>query len=624
MKLKKQIAMALAALTASSCFAACTPPAPGGTGSSGNTSTENSSVVDDNAPDYSGYDNQFLFYCYMPPNDGTWTADDGTPMYAGEDFRTTERYQEYKDCGFDLLMMQHSGKFDGTQVWEESITKMVMDRALAAGLDQIIVTDIRLQELSEGIVYLDEEGNPDPEGKLKSNSIHLADANRNGIKMEIDLLGEGLIGEHSPFKSEEQVDEYVRFCMEPYMNYDGFYGVQLKDEPNFKHVTFYGDTYRSIKRVCPDAFVQYNLNQIYTDPTYFWGYPDWEGSTTNYLDKKVPGWRDNVMIDVSEDTVKTLLVEEAAEKGNMLAAEDITPYQINSKIDELLDDYITATILANKDAIEEDGYERYGNYLRAYIDHTGADYIMWDSYPLQGTGIREAYIRSLQVTANVCKEKGVAFANTTQAQCEIVPSTKQVKIRAMDEECARYLNNMLIGMGVKQIVYYTYFNKGWSKESIYPDGTSFITHYGERTDMYYFMQKILAENQKFAPTILNFEYVTSNAYTVAPSTYSSNHVKYAEKDNTFQKVQSFEINKECALVSELYDDENDRYMYMVQNVVDPEYQGAKAYQTATITFKSGYTRALVYKNGEMTKVTLNNGKYTVKQHAGEAVFILPY
>jgi hypothetical protein len=96
----------------------------------------------------------------MPPNDGTWYANDGTPMYAGEDYRNTARYKEYKDCGFDLLMMQHSGKFNGEQAWEESITKMVMDQAWAAGIDKIIVTDIRLQELSEGIVYFDENDKP--------------------------------------------------------------------------------------------------------------------------------------------------------------------------------------------------------------------------------------------------------------------------------------------------------------------------------------------------------------------------------------------------------------------------------------------------------------------------------
>ena len=606
MKLKRKIATALATVSALCCFSSCSLPF-------GNEGT---------APDYSGYDNQFLFYCYMPPNDGTWYANDGTPMYAGEDYRNTARYKEYKDCGFDLLMMQHSGKFNGTEAWEESITKKVMDQAWAAGIDKIIVTDIRLQELSEGIVYFDENGKPFPDG---STSINYSDANRNGVKMEIDLLAEDLVCEGGPFQTEAELDEYVAYCMAPYQDYHGFYGVQLKDEPNFKHVTFYGDTYRSIKRVCPTAFVQYNLNQVYVDPDYFWGYPGWEGSTRLYLDANFAGWREE-SLDLSDETIiAEMKAEELSENPSAdVEAMTFSKYQIELYIGEKLEKQITMAIAANKKAIVEDGFERYGNYLRAYIDNTGADYIMWDSYPLRGSGVRAEYIRSLQVTAEVCKEKGVTFANTTQAQCEEVPGTGQVKIRALDEDAARWLNNMLLGFGVKQIVYYTYFNKGWSNDSYYPDGTSFITHYGEKTDMYYFMQKILAENQKFAPTILNFDYVTSNTYSVSPSVYSSSHLQYCANGEAFKEVENFEINKECALVTELYDDENNQYMYMVQNVVDPEYQGSKAYQTATITFKKGYTYALVYRNGEVTKQKLSSGKLVIKQHAGEAVYVLPY
>ena len=78
------------------------------------------------------------------------------------------------------------------------------------------------------------------------------------------------------------------------------------------------------------------------------------------------------------------------------------------------------------------------------------------------------------------------------------------------------------------------------------------------------------------------------------------------------------------MATELYDEENDQYMYMIQNVVDPKYQGAKAYQTATVKFSSEFTHALVYRNGEPTIEKLRNGKLTVKQHPGEAVYVLPY
>ncbi|MBQ4053225.1 MAG: hypothetical protein IJD33_02690, partial [Clostridia bacterium] len=91
MKGKKQLALVLAATT---CFGlvACNKQA------------------EPTAPDYSVYSHKFSFYCYNPPNDGTWYVDreNDKKMYAGEDFRTVERYKEYKDCGFDILMMQSS------------------------------------------------------------------------------------------------------------------------------------------------------------------------------------------------------------------------------------------------------------------------------------------------------------------------------------------------------------------------------------------------------------------------------------------------------------------------------------------------------------------------------------
>ncbi|MBQ8685726.1 MAG: hypothetical protein IJ514_06125 [Clostridia bacterium] len=602
MKFKKQIALALAATSCLSLVACNKQVTP---------------TVTPTAPDYSAYSHKLSFYCYNPPNDGTWNIDKTkTPAVrgsAGEDFRTVERYKEYKDCGFDILMMQSSGKYSG-QDWETSDTKMVMDRAYEAGIEKIIVTDGRLQGLSEGIIMLNEQGEPDPDGEAK---VTLSDKNGDGVKQLIDLVGEGLIGEHSPFKSEEEVDAYVAECMAPYKDYKGFYGVQLKDEPNFKHVTFYGDTYEAIKRVCPTAFVQYNLNQVYTDYTYFWGYPGWEGAAGETIEESVYAY---------ESTYR----EDRDEQGNILL------YDVNNA-DKTIANAAKAALAAAeqkakakaKAAETEIGFKRYGDYLKAYIENTGADYIMWDSYPLEGDGVRAQYIRSMQVTADVCRDTGVKFANTTQTDCEVSGVSESVIYkRKVTEEGARWLNNMLLGFGVKEIVYYTYFNKGNEYDgkggTNYPDGTSFITHYGQKTDLYYFMQQIIAEDQKFAPVIMNFDYVTSNVYSVSPSTYSTEHVRMAQRGNAFQKVKEISINKECALATELYDKANDRYMYMVQNVVDPKYQGAKAYQTATVEFKDGYTHALVYRNGEPTTVKLDGGKLEVKQHAGEAVFVIPY
>jgi hypothetical protein len=78
------------------------------------------------------------------------------------------------------------------------------------------------------------------------------------------------------------------------------------------------------------------------------------------------------------------------------------------------------------------------------------------------------------------------------------------------------------------------------------------------------------------------------------------------------------------MVNELYDAENNRYMYMAMNIVDPEYQGSPVYQTITLEFASEYKYALVYKDGEQTLHKLKNGKLSVKGAPGDASFVIPF
>ena len=501
-------------------------------------------------PDYSAYNNRFSYYAYNPPTKGVWKDLTGAEFSAGEDFRTVEQYKIYKDCGFDILMMQSTGNYYG-QDWETSDTKMVMDRAYEAGIEKCIVTDNRIQLLSEGKVYVDENG----KGSISSKTqVDLTDTTK---YKTASLMGEG-----KPFANETELDAYVSACMAPYRDYKNFYGVQLKDEPRKYHIVPYGEAYRAVKRVCPEAFLQWNLFQAHTDT------------------------------DSKNEVVKKY--------------EDICPA-------------VEGTFENN----DEKAFAMYEAYLDAFIDSTGSDYVMMDSYPLWGNGVRDSYIRNLQICAETAKEKQVDFAMVMQTH-STSRANGTVVFRSQDDEDLRWLNNMLLGFGTKQFVYYTYFAKGVDGSWMCGNEDSFISRYGERTPLYYNMQKIMKENQDFANVILNFDFVTSNVYSVLPTYYSSDHIKMAKNGEAFQKVEELTINKECALATELYDKENDRYMYMVQNIVDPAYKGAKAYQTATVTFKKGYTHALVYVNGVPTKMKLEKNALTFKQYPGEAVFILPY
>ena len=78
------------------------------------------------------------------------------------------------------------------------------------------------------------------------------------------------------------------------------------------------------------------------------------------------------------------------------------------------------------------------------------------------------------------------------------------------------------------------------------------------------------------------------------------------------------------MVNELYDAENDRYMYMAMNIVDPDYQGSLVYQTITLEFAPEYKYALVYKNGEPSLYKLKNNRLDVKGAPGDASFVIPF
>jgi hypothetical protein len=135
----------------------------------------------------------------------------------------------------------------------------------------------------------------------------------------------------------------------------------------------------------------------------------------------------------------------------------------------------------------------------------------------------------------------------------------------------------------------------------------------------------MADNQKYAPTILNFEFKKSGVFTCLPMLYPAPHLQYVELDNTtYTKVKSVSVNKECALVNELYDKDNDRYMYMAMNIIDPVRTGSPVYQTITLEFSKEYKYAQVYRDGETKYYKLKDSKLEIKAAPGEASFVIPF
>jgi hypothetical protein len=225
------------------------------------------------------------------------------------------------------------------------------------------------------------------------------------------------------------------------------------------------------------------------------------------------------------------------------------------------------------------------------------------------------------VAAKVAKERDVEFYFVTQTYGQTDGVSNP---RMLSQEDLYWMNNMLLGFGIKQISYFTYFTKADNNKEHFIDGNSFLTWRGEKTNIYNWMKQIMAEEQKFAPTILSFEYNSSKVYISKTTNFDCTYAMRTIETPDFTALTNVDVNKEVVLVTEMYDADKQNYMYMVQNVIDSTKKGSKAYQTTVLTFDKQYKYAAVYVKGEKTLVRLEDGKLTLKHKPGEATYILPY
>ena len=379
---------------------------------------------------------------------------------------------------------------------------------------------------------------------------------------------EPLVGEGMRFATYDELDEYVYCLVSLYADYPGVYGVALADEPKYKAVEAYGEVYNSILRV--NEKYGYNL------------YPDY----------------------------------------------NLNPLNLNAFVYDEYYPHVEGT--GEADAVTgkasfEDGMARYKAYIEGYMDSLNPSAIQYDDYPLRNGYLSDTYLPCMEYVAGVARDRNIKFHMV--AQTFGMYSSGSLSMRKLTQQGANWLNNTMLGFGVSEISYFTYYTNSESKTDgeSFIDNMSFVDLYGKPTNIYYMMKEIIANNQKFAPTVLQFDYKKSGIFTKLPLNFGDRHIRNMEANvQTYDKVKSVSVNKECAMVNELYDAENDRYMYMAMNIVDPDYQGSLVYQTITLEFAPEYKYALVYKNGEPSLYKLKNNRLDIKGAPGDASFVIPF
>ncbi len=164
----------------------------------------------------------FDFYPYGYPKSGIYYDDDNA-YFMHEDHCTVKRFQEFKNVGFTMALLQSESTIDGSVPFEKSECARTMKVARKAGIKRMILSDTRLKLLCEEEV---------------------------------------LVGEGGRFANDNELEAYLLECTAPYRNEEGFYGLQLRDEPKRHMLVSYGKVCRALKKVIPNVYLQCNLFPI--------------------------------------------------------------------------------------------------------------------------------------------------------------------------------------------------------------------------------------------------------------------------------------------------------------------------------------------------------------------------
>jgi hypothetical protein len=266
--------------------------------------------------------------------------------------------------------------------------------------------------------------------------------------------------------------------------------------------------------------------------------------------------------------------------------------------------------------------ERREKYLKMFLDETGCDYIMYDDYPFCTVKENKVYyLRCLQDAAKLCTERKVRFSFVAQSFYMFIGKNEYYYLP--NEEEMRFQLNLLLGFGVKELGFYTYMPHGNNHGENYPGDSGMLTREGEKTEMYYIVQKIIKELHSIAPVVANFEYRRS-AYELNAFKSFLKSLDWASNEE-LERITSFNTDKEAVLINELYDKKNGAYLYRVINLADircEELKGVR--QNTAINFDKRFTGADIYIDGKWSKIEGFNGSAEVSLLPGEAAYILVY
>ena len=377
------------------------------------------------------------------------------------------------------------------------------------------------------------------------------------------IVTDGTADGVNTFASQEELNKYVAKILSGVASHSAFYGVSLIDEPYYYQFDAIGEVYKAVQTVAPGAFCNINLNPMSKDYRALERY----NKTMN------------------EKFAQYDTTTEAGDDAAKIVAALVT----NTKMKEAYKDYLDLY------------YEKVGQYCK---------YIQYDSYPFSEGALLENYFLNMQIVSDFATEKGMQFGHVYQSSN---------LGRELTQNDMYWQTNFGMAMGVKTHAYYTYYPRPDSATA--DTESTFVDREGNVNSMYNWMMGIHGEMAVTATALSNFTYQGLNYYSgTAVGGADTAAISKLTNGYTFKKLSSVSNAKGYALVTELYDEEINRYGYYVMNATDPSVSSST---NVTLTFK-GFSHVMIYANGMPMEIQLTNGVYTLSLTTGKGAFIVPF
>ena len=477
-------------------------------------------------PDYSKVAKDYDFFAYTAPTEGVWEID-GEEVIVGPNQRTVEGYTTYKDAGFNVLMLTGTAGYDGETAWEESECRKAMTAATDAGIDRVIITDRRINNLIE--------------------------------------RKDSLIGEGKQFENQEQLNAEMKNILSTYINEEGFYGVNLRDEPDYTYATAFGWVYKAVKAAAKelgeeDIYVHMNLlpyDSVYSRFGAEFEYDNMSDAYYGYVRKYLENTgADRVSVDVY------------AFRNMGIAGAFYTTAQVYSRLGKELGVDISFCLQA---------YAMKSNFFRK----VGKSEMFLELYTLMGFGFDDFAYYTYQQTAGTPIDTSFINADGTLTNIYYYGKEAMANAQAMSDIILNYEF-----LGSK---FYTVKVPNFDVSCYYSGPAGKV--------------KVKDENGavKSSTSSLSFD-----------------------NSHEFELIKGVTFDNDVVYISELKDGENDLYMYMVQNVIRPlNAENGRTAEKVEVDFGTEYTYVAELKDGNLKYVELEEGKYSKTLSAGHAVYLIP-